>query len=209
MSETAEIILLGPIPDTHGSTTASSFKCVNENNPNQHYTTPVLSGENGDFGGSVSGGKMPSAPSGNNVFNLYRANGAGIAGSDQGYRSARARGEIKFGVTPCAEKIEFQVVGRADIYAPSGFDTFYIEVAGQQIAYLSNTGANNTNQQNGVYNPPLSGVVSYSQTFTHTFPTSNRPPCGYAVRIHGRSGSLANNNVGYDVKITVTLNSAS
>ena len=43
------------------------------------------------------------------------------------------------------KKIEFQVVGRADIYKPAGFDTFYIEVAGQQIAYLSNTGANNTN----------------------------------------------------------------
>jgi hypothetical protein len=204
MSETNEIILLGPIPYIHGSTDSSLFKCVDDST---HFTSPVLSGSNGDFGGAVSGGKMPNAPSGSNVFNLYRANGAGVAGSDQGYRSSRASGEIKFGVSPCAEKIEFEVVGRADIYAPAGFDTFYIEVAGSQIAYLSNTGANNTNLQNGVYNPALSGTTTHSQTFTHNFPTSNRPPCGYAVKIYGLSGSLANNNVGYDVKITVTPNS--
>ena len=138
-------------------------------------TVPILSGA------ASTTPKMPSTVSGDNVFNLYQDNPLGTPGDDDGYGSTtgRASGGIKFGVHPCAEKIDIQIVG--------------------------NTGGTEISFDEGLqkYVPALSGISPVSQTLTHTFSTD--VPCGHIVNITGQPGGIANNNVGYDVKITVTL----
>tara|TARA_R110000796_G_scaffold118412_1_gene232103 strand:- start:28 stop:270 length:243 start_codon:yes stop_codon:yes gene_type:complete len=70
-----------------------------------------------------------------------------------------------------------------------------ITIDGTQEAFFQSVG--------GGSGPPFSGVTSYNQTVSKTFSTDI--PCGHIVNISGTSGTFANNNVGYDVKITVTL----
>lgn len=167
---------------------------------NDGLTVPITSGM------ASTTPKMPSTVSGDNVFNIYQANPTGDPGSNDGYPSSRNTGQIKFGVHPCAEKIDIQVVGRRDIYNPGNlFDTCIINIDNVQVKKYANTGGTNTpfNSSTGKYVPPLSGIDSVNETFTHTF--SSDIPCGHIVNINGIAGSLANNNVGYDVKITVTL----
>ena len=136
---------------------------------------------------------MPNTVSGDNVFNVYQA-----VGSAPRYSTSRKSGSIKFGVHPCAEKIDIDVVGRADIYG-SGFDTLDITIDGSQVAFFQSI----TTDPPTPFTPPLDQVEEYNETVTHTFTTDI--PCGHIVEIFGESGSVANNDVGYDVKITVTL----
>ena len=88
-------------------------------------------------------------------------------------------------------------MGRADKYG-SGFDTLRITIDGTQEAFFQSTSDLPSS------NRPADQVNSYSQTVTKNFTT--HPPCGHIVNISGASGTFANNNVGYDVKVTVTLN---
>ena len=149
-------------------------------------TTPLV--------GPVSGSGLPTF-TGNNIFNVYQSNPG--PGSDNAFRDTIQRtGSIKFGVHPCAESIAIQVAGRADIYG-SGFDTLDITIDGTQEAFFQSTADQPSSTR------PASGVNIYNQTVTKTFSTDI--PCGHIVTISGASGTFANNNVGYDVKITVTL----
>ena len=165
------------------------FRCVNDSNPYQNFTTPIFSGM------ASTTPKMPSTVSGDNVFNIYQSNPG--PGSDNAFSDSQRTGGIKFGVTPCAEKIDIQVVGRADKYG-SGFDTLTITIDGTQEAFFQSTSDLPSS------NRPADQVNSYNQTVTKNFTT--HPPCGHIVNISGVSGTFANNNVGYDVKVTVTLN---
>ncbi len=157
---------------------------------NDGLTVPITSGM------ASTTPKMPSTVSGDNVFNIYQA----LGNTDPSYPANQFRdspaktGGIKFGVHQCAESIDIQVVGRADIYGP-GFDTLTITIDGTQEAFFQSVG--------GGSGPPFSGVTSYNQTVSKTFSTDI--PCGHIVNISGTSGTFANNDVGYDVKITVTL----
>ncbi len=165
-------------------------------------TVPILSGA------ASTTPKMPSTVSGDNVFNLYQDNPLGTPGDDDGYGSTtgRASGGIKFGVHPCAEKIDIQIVGRRDIYNPANtFDTCIINIDSTEVLKVANTGGTEISFDEGLqkYVPALSGISPVSQTLTHTFSTD--VPCGHIVNITGQPGGIANNNVGYDVKITVTL----
>lgn len=196
---TDSIILLGPIEVEAGT----DPECVDDTT---HFTDPILGGTMP----STAGAKMPGGPSGTNVFNLYNINLSGTAGSLGDYAGVGVRtGSIKFGVTPCAEKIEFDIVGRADDFSPVGrFDTLIIEIDGVQVKRLANEdGAGNPftrrDPTTGVFSPGLSETVDKSETFTHTF--SEPKVCGHIVEITGQSGSIANNQTGYDIGITVTL----
>jgi len=163
-------------------------------------TDPILSGM------ASNDPKMPSTVSGNDSFNVYQANPDGDPGSDDGYRSDIKTGQIIFGVHPCAQKIDIHVVGRRDIYNPGdSFDTCVILIDGVQVKRYANTGGTNSpfNSSTGKYVPPLDGIDSLDEVFTHTF--SSDIPCGHKVVINGQSGNLANNNVGYDVQINVTV----
>ena len=182
---TDSIILLGPIEVEDGT----DPKCVNDDEPYKNFTDPILGG-NMPF--SV-GGRMPNAPTGDNVFNVYQAEG-----SEPTYSTSRMSGSIKFGVTPCAEKIDIQVVGRADTYG-AGFDTLNITIDGVLIKNFQSDGST----PRPPATTPFSNTKDFNETVTHNFTTPE--VCGHIVDISGRSGSIYNNNVGYDVKITVTL----
>lgn len=187
------IILLKPILVQSGT----DPKCVNDDEPYKNFTDPIL------------GGGMPASTSpkvgphpnsglptltGNNIFNVYQA-----VGTAPNYSTSRISGSIKFGVTPCAEKIDIRVVGRADVYdSQNRFDTLTITIDGSEVAYFSSI--RDTSVPNS---PPYDGVTTYDTTVTHNFSTPKA--CGHIVDISGESGSFANNNVGYDVKVTVTL----
>lgn len=182
------IVFIHPIEVNSGV-----FRCVNDSNPYQNFTTPIFSGMAST---TPKVGPYPSSGlptlTGDNIFNIYQA-----IGTAPDYRTARIGGGIKFGVTPCAEKIDIQVAGRADIYDSQGrFDTLEITIDGTQVARFATIG--------GGSGPPYPGTTTYDQTVTHNFTT--HPPCGHIVDISGLSGLIANNNVGYDVKVTVTLN---
>ena len=162
-------------------------------------TVPILSGSPSGQSASTTPkvGPYPSSGlptlTGDNVFNVYQAIGTGST-----FSSSRISGSIKFGVHPCAEKIDIEVVGRADTYG-AGFDTLDITVDGVVIK--------NFQSDNSTPRPPATSPFSntkpFNETVTKTFTTDI--PCGHIVDISGRSGSIYNNNVGYDVKITVTL----
>jgi hypothetical protein len=172
-------------------------ECVDDTT---HMTQPILDQD------STNGAKMPNnGLTGSNVFNLYRANPTGAAGSNDGYGSAVKNGFIAFGVSACAQSIDFDIVGRRDVYtSPRPFDTIKIEVEGVQVYFKSNTGqVTFPSLVNGKYVPKLDGIDSFSETFTHTINQTNA--CGFVVNITGESGSLANNDVGYDVKVTVNV----
>lgn len=160
-------------------------------------TVPILAGNMpssiGAKVGSVSGSGLPTL-TGDNVFNVYQSNPG--AGADNAFRDVQRTGSIKFGVHQCAESVAIQVAGRADIYG-AGFDTLDITIDGSQEAFFQSTADQPSSTR------PASGVNIYSQTVTKTFSTDK--PCGHIVIISGASGTFANNNVGYDVKITVTL----
>jgi|TARA_Y100000052_G_C2950675_1_gene86955 hypothetical protein len=164
-------------------------------------TQPILDQD------STNGAKMPNnGLTGSNVFNLYRANPQGLRGSDHGYGvGGIKKGFIAFGVDACAQSIDFDVVGRRDVYtSPRPFDTIKIEIEGVQVYFRQNTGqVTFPSKVNGIYVPELDGIDSFSETFTHTINQTNA--CGFVVNITGESGSLANNDVGYDVKVTVNM----
>lgn len=160
-------------------------------------TVPILIGSPEGESASTTPkvGPYPSSGlptlTGDNVFNVYQA-----IGTAPNYNTVRIGGGIKFGVHPCAEKIDIQVAGRADIYDASGsYDTLEITIDGTQVARFATVG--------GGSGPPYPGTTPHDTTVTHTFTTDI--PCGHIVDISGLSGSFANNNVGYDVKITVTV----
>jgi hypothetical protein len=154
-------------------------------------TVPILSGM------ASTTPLMPSTVSGRNSFNIYQSNPG--PGSNQRYEDIERTGGIKFGVHQCAESVAIQVVGRADVYDSSNtFDNLTITIDGVQEAYFSSI--RDASVPNSA---PFDQVKSYNQTVTKTFSTDI--PCGHIVNISGTSGTFANNNVGYDVKITVTL----
>jgi len=188
------IILLKPILVEAGT----DPRCVNDDEPYKNFTDPILSGSPSGQSASTTPKVGPSGGgptlTGDNVFNVYQAIGTGPSFSN----NPRISGSIKFGVHPCAEKIDIEVVGQADIYG-SGFDTLDITIDGTQVAFFQSITTNPPTP----FTPPLDQVTQYNQTVTKTFTTDI--PCGHIVDISGRSGSIANNNVGYDVKITVTL----
>ncbi len=160
-------------------------------------TVPILGGNmpssTGALVGPVAGSGLPTL-TGRNVFNVYQSNPG--PGSDGAFTDSQRTGSIKFGVHPCAESISIQVAGRADIYG-SGFDTLDITIDGVQEAFFQSTSDEPSSTR------PASGVNIYNQTVTKTFSTD--VPCGHIVNISGASGTFANNNVGYDVRISVTL----
>ena len=187
------IILLKPILVEAGT----DPRCVNDDEPYKNFTDPILSGSPSGQSASTTPKVGPTAGgptlTGDNVFNVYQAIGTGST-----FSSSRISGSIKFGVHPCAEKIDIEVVGRADTYG-AGFDTLDITVDGVVIK--------NFQSDNSTPRPPatspFSNTKSFNETVTHNFTTPK--VCGHIVDISGRSGSIYNNNVGYDVKITVTL----
>lgn len=190
------IILLGPIEVD----SATGPQCVDEET---HFTDPIIGAD------SSVGSKMPDGPTGDNVFNIYIANPTGSDDVNGACNLGGAKsGSVKFGVTPCAEKIEFDIVGRADDFSPANtFDTLIIKVDGSQVKKLANgSGAGNAfargNPTTG-FSPPLRETIDHVETFTHNF--TEPEVCGHIVEITGSSGNIANNKVGYDVKITVTL----
>ena len=187
------IILLKPILVEAGT----DPECVNDSEPYKNFTDPILSGSPSGQSASTTPKVGPSGGgptlTGDNVFNVYQAIGTGSS-----FSSPRISGSIKFGVTPCAEKIDIEVVGQADIYG-SGYDTLDITIDGTQVAFFQSITTNPPTP----FTPPLNQVTQYNQTVTHNF--SEPKVCGHIVEISGKSGSVANNNVGYDVKITVTL----
>jgi len=186
------IILLGPIEVDPGD-----FRCVKDSEPYKHFTTPVFGTDT-----STSPRIGPKAEgtilTGNNVFNIYQA----LGNTDPDYPANQFRddprksGSIKFGVTPCAKKIDIQVYGRADTYG-KGFDTLNIIIDGVLKKNFQSNG-NNAGES-----APFSKTVTFDETVSHTF--DEPEVCGHLVEISGQSGSFANNNVGYDVKVTVTL----
>jgi len=188
MSE-GEIFLLGPIKVN------TELKCVDDTT---HFTEPDYEGM------SKEGGEMGLL--GTSSFNIYTINSDGLAGNDNGYNPSggRVSGGIKFGVTPCAEKIDIKVKRRNDKYG-AGFDTLQISVDNNQIKKFESTADNSYyyDSEDDKYRPPLSACNKINETVTHDF--EEPKVCGHIVHISGTSGSLANNDVGYDVKITVTL----
>tara|TARA_E500000318_G_C3559682_1_gene212828 strand:+ start:1576 stop:2151 length:576 start_codon:yes stop_codon:yes gene_type:complete len=166
-------------------------------------TVPILGGSPSGQSASTtpkvgpeSGSGLPTL-TGDNVFNVYQALGTTGSGPANQFRDSPAiTGSIKFGVHPCAEKIDIQVAGRADTYG-TGFDTLDITIDGVSIKDFE------SNADDAPGSAPFSNTVKYDETVTHTFSTDI--PCGHIVNISGASGTFANNNVGYDVKITVTL----
>ena len=192
------IILLGPIEVD----SATGPQCVNDDEPYKNFTDPILGGNMPSSTtakiGPVSGSGVPTL-TGDNVFNVYQALGNTGSGAANRFTDNPAKtGSIKFGVTPCAEKIDIQVVGRADIYG-SGYDTLTITIDGTQVAFFESI----TTDPPTPFTPPLDQVTTYNQTVTHNF--TEPKVCGHIVEISGASGTVANNNVGYDVKVTVTL----
>ena len=186
------IVLIHPIEVASGD-----YRCVNDDEPYKNFTDPIFSGDATTTPKVASSAGDPSF-TGDNVFNIYQSNPG--PGSNQRYEDSRRSGGIKFEVTPCAEKIEIDVYGRADVYdTQNRFDNLTITIDGSQIAYFSSI--RDTSVPNSA---PFDGVTTYDTTVTHNFTT--HPPCGHIVDISGFSGTFANNNVGYDVKVTVTLN---
>tara|TARA_R110001592_G_scaffold109927_3_gene305950 strand:- start:3448 stop:4017 length:570 start_codon:yes stop_codon:yes gene_type:complete len=165
-------------------------------------TVPILSGNMPSSTtpkvGPYPGSGLPTL-TGNNVFNVYQA----LGNTDPSYPSYQFRddprltGGIKFGVHPCAEKIDIEVCGRADTYG-AGFDTLDITIDDVSIKDF----ASDDSTRFGGY-PRFFSTKTFNETVTKNFTTHR--PCGHIVNISGESGSFANNNVGYDVKITVTL----
>lgn len=188
------IILLGPIEVNTGV-----FRCVNDDEPYKNFTDPILGGNmpssTTPLVGPVSGSGLPTL-TGNNVFNVYQSNPG--AGSNQRFEDSQRTGSIKFGVTPCAEKIDIQVAGRADTYG-AGFDTLNITIDGVLIKNFQSDASTPTPPATA----PFSNTKTFNETVTHNFTTPN--VCGHIVEISGASGTVFNNNVGYDVKVTVTL----
>lgn len=189
------IVLIHPIEVASGD-----YRCVNDDEPYKNFTDPIFSGmaSTTPLVGPHASSGLPTL-TGDNVFNIYQAlgNTHPTAPANEFRDQPAKTGGIKFGVTPCAEKIDIQVVGRADIYG-AGFDTLTITIDGTQKAFFQSISSQPSSTR------PASGTTSYNTTVTHNFTT--HPPCGHIVDISGASGTFANNNVGYDVKVTVTLN---
>ena len=183
------IILLGPIEVNTGV-----FKCVNHEDEgapaNYNFTDPIFTGMASDtplFG-----------LSGDDTFNIYKAFGTtgdpSFPATD--YRDASPiTGGIKFGVTPCAKKIDITIKGAADIYA-DGYDTLSVVVDGTTIGSFES-------QDTGASGPSFGGTYAINSSLTHNFTTPS--VCGHIVEISGASGTFANNQVGYDARIVVTL----
>ena len=187
------IILLKPILVEAGT----DPECVNDSEPYKNFTDPILSGMASTTPKvAVTAGDTPFT--GDNIFNVYQAlgNTDPSAPANEFRDSPALTGGIKFGVTPCAEKIEIEVYGRADIYG-SGYDTMTITIDGNQEAFFEST------SQKPFYTRPANEADTTQTTVTKTF--TEPKACGHIVDISGTSGTFANNNVGYDVKITVTL----
>ena len=135
--------------------------------------------------------------SGDNVFNIYQSNPG--PGDNERYEDDVVRtGSIKFGVHQCAESINIRVYGRADTY-DTGFDTLDITIDGVSIKNFESDASTPIPPAAA----PFSNTKTFNETVIHTFATDI--PCGHIVDISGASGTVYNNNVGYDVKITVNL----
>ena len=188
------IILLKPILVESGT----DPKCVNDEEPYKNFTDPIFSGMASTTPKVANTAGDPSF-TGNNIFNVYQALGTtGGAPANEFKDNPRLTGGIKFGVTPCAEKIEIEVYGRADTYG-TGFDTLTITIDDTQVATFESD--NSTPRPPAT--APFSNTKTFDETVTHNF--TETKACGHIVDISGRSGTIYNNNVGYDVKVTVTL----
>jgi hypothetical protein len=176
------IILLGPIEVNPGV-----FKCVNHEDEgapaNYNFTDPIFTGMASD--------SPKFGLSGDDTFNIYRADSTAPTYAN----SPRVTGGIKFGVTPCAEKIDITIKGAADIYG-DGFDTLSVVVDGTTIGSFAS-------QDTGATGPPFGGTYAINSSLTHNFTTPS--VCGHIVEISGESGDVYNNGVGYDARIVVTL----
>ena len=126
---------------------------------------------------------------GDGIFNIYQAIGTTNSFSN----SPALQGGIEFETIPCVKELQIRVVGRADTYG-TGYDTLTIKVDNVQKAFFQST-----NDDPFVY--PLSKTVSYDSIVTLTFDDDD----SHTVNISGISGTIANNNVGYDIKITHTI----
>jgi len=127
---------------------------------------------------------------GTNVFNVYQAIGTGISYSN----SPRLEGSIEFETIPCVQELQIRVIGRADTYG-AGFDTLSIKVDNVQKAFFDSI-----DRDPFSYSIPLSNTFNYDTIVTLPFNDDGI----HTVNISGRSGSVANNNIGYDIKITHT-----
>ena len=189
-----EIILLKPILVETGT----DPKCVNDDEPYKNFTDPIFSGMATTTPKVANTAGDPSF-TGNNIFNIYQALGnTGGPPANQFKDNPRLSGGIKFGVTPCAEKIDIQVYGRADTYG-AGFDTLNITIDGNLIKNFQSDGS----PPRPPATAPFSNTKTFNETVTHNF--TEPKVCGHIVDISGSSGDIYNNNVGYDVKVTVTL----
>ncbi len=185
---TDSIILLGPIEVEAGT----DPECVNDDEPYKNFTDPIFSGMASTTPLVANTAGDPSF-TGDNVFNVYQA-----VGSAPNYSTPYTPGGIKFGVTPCAEKIEIEVYGRADTYG-TGYDTLDITVDSVVIKNFQSDASTPIPPATA----PFSNTKTFNETVTHNF--TEPKVCGHIVDISGSSGNIYNNNVGYDVKVTVTL----
>ena len=125
---------------------------------------------------------------GENIFNIYQAIGTGETFAN----SPRLEGSLSFETIPCVNELQIRIIGRADTYG-AGFDTLIVDVDGVQKSFFASISRDQFS-----YSLPLPNTISYDSLITLTF-DDNKP---HTVTISGQSGSVANNNVGYDVQIT-------
>ena len=125
---------------------------------------------------------------GDNVFNIYQAIGTGTGFAN----SPALSGALSFETPGCVQELEIRVIGRADTYG-TGYDTLTIFADGVQKAFFESINRDS-------FSYPLRNTTNYDSVVTLPFNDNET----HTVTISGKSGTVANNNVGYDVKITHT-----
>ena len=162
---------------------------INTNGPlsNCNFTqsgiTPILGGMASTTPkvGPTNGG--PKQVSGSNTFNIYQAIGTGSSYANDPALS----GSLTFTTTECLKELTINVVGRADIYG-TGYDTLSIIVDNELKYFFESTAASG-------FIFPLDGATTTDATVGLTFSSSS------VVTISGKSGDIANNNVGWDIAL--------
>jgi hypothetical protein len=125
---------------------------------------------------------------GENIFNIYQAIGTG-----SGYaNNPRLSGGITFETIPCIKSLFIRVVGGADTYG-LGFDTLTINVDGVQKEFFQSVDID-------PFTYPLDKTIRYDEIINLS--THINDDNSHVITLSGISGTIANNNVGYDVKIS-------
>jgi hypothetical protein len=128
---------------------------------------------------------------GENIFNIYQAIGTG-----SGYaNNPRLSGGITFETIPCIKSLFIRVVGGADTYG-LGFDTLTINVDGVQKEFFQSVDID-------PFTYPLDKTIRYDEIINLS--THINDDNSHVITLSGISGTIANNNVGYDVKISQFL----